>query len=78
MTDKRVQRGADRRAAWRAAALAIRRGGAVELHRLSDDGVSDLAAATLEAIEDYCDARARGDLGPPPGGVKWKKKGKGK
>lgn len=67
-TDGRVVRGQHRRAAWRAAALAIRRGGAWELKGVLDEG-SELAAATLEAIAAYCEARARGEMRSPPGGV---------
>lgn len=76
MTDKRVQRGADRRAAWRAAAEVLRRHGDYEL-AAQWDAPSVLALQTLRSIVAYCDARARGELVSPPGGVKWQKKGKG-
>lgn len=82
MTDRRVQRGADRRAAWRAAAEVLRRHGDYELAAQWDaldraPQESVLALQTLRAIVAYCDARARGELVSPPGGVKWQKKGKG-
>lgn len=67
-TDGRVKRGQERRAAWRAAARAIQRSGARELRGLEDD-VSELAETTLRAIIDYCEARARGEMRSPPGGV---------
>ncbi len=66
--DGRVRRGEERRAAWQAAAAAIRRSGARELRGALEEP-SELAQTTLEAIATYCEARARGRMGSPPGGV---------